>query len=58
MKDFYDDFSYILSFLVMVFIINAIAGEKVVKGFLALCIAGMVIFNAGAITDILKKAFS
>lgn len=58
MKEFYEDFGFIIAFLVMVLIIGVVTGEKVTKWFLYLVLFSMIILNADKTISMLKGAFT
>ena len=58
MKEFYNDFGFIIAFLIMVLIIGVIGGEKVTKWFLYLVLFSMIILNADKAIELLKGAFT
>ena len=52
MKDFYNSFSFIISFMILVILFEMLFGEKFVQAFLILVMASMAIFNADKIERI------
>lgn len=46
MKNFYDSFTFIVAFMILVLIFNMLFGDKFVEMFLMLVLASMVIMNA------------
>lgn len=46
MKNFYDSFTFIVAFMILVLIFNMLFGDKFVEMFLMLVLASMVILNA------------
>lgn len=58
MKNFYEDFSSILGFMIMTLIIEISFGEKVERYWLLLILFGMVILNYNKFTNFLTKYFT
>lgn len=54
MQNFYNSFTFILSFMIIVLIFNAIFGAKFVEWFLLLVLLSMVVVNADKAATIFK----
>ena len=54
MQRFFEDFSFIIAFMVMVLIISMAAGKEVTNKFLALVLFSMVIVNSDKIVSFLN----
>ena len=54
MKNFYDSFTFIISFMVLVLVFNMMFGSKFVEWFLLLVMLSMVVVNADKIKYIFK----
>lgn len=54
MQRFFEDFSFIIAFMVMVLIISMVAGKEVTNKFLALVLFSMVIVNSDKIVSFLN----
>ena len=54
MQNFYNNFSFLLSFMIMVNIFYMLLGPSFTEGFLLLVLAGMVITNADKFATIFK----
>ena len=54
MQSFYNSFSFLLAFLILVNILNMFLGEKFTEMFLLLVLAGMVILNADKFGTVFK----
>jgi len=52
MKNFYNSFSFILSFMLLVLIFNMIFGAKFTEWFLILVLASMVVVNSDKVNKI------
>ena len=51
-KDFYNSFSFIIAFMILVMLFEMLLGEKVTQAFLILVMASMAIFNADKVENI------
>ena len=58
MKTLYEDIGVIMGFLLLVFIVNSLVGEKASEAFCLLTLLTMVILNSGKITSFLSNAFN
>ena len=54
MQNFYNNFSFLLSFMIMVNIFYMLLGPSFTEGFLLLVLAGMVITNSDKFATIFK----
>lgn len=54
MQSFYNNFSFLLAFLILVNILNMLLGDKFTEMFLLLVLAGMVILNADKFSTVFK----
>lgn len=54
MKNFYNSFSFIITFMILVLIFEMIFGHKFVEWFLLLVLASMVVMNADKVKHIFK----
>ena len=57
MKDFYEDFSFIIGFMILCLLVLMSFGEKSERGFLLTTLFGMVILNADSVMTKKKKKF-
>ena len=57
MKEFYQDFGFIIGFMVLVLLWNMGFGEKGTRYFLLLVLVGMLVLNYGVMSDWLKNTF-
>ena len=51
-KDFYNSFSFIIAFMILVMLFEMLLGEKFTQAFLILVMASMAIFNADKVENI------
>ena len=54
MKNFYNSFTFILTFMILVLIFQMIFGTKFVEVFLLLVLASMVVVNADKFSEVFK----
>lgn len=54
MKDFYNSFSFIIAFMILVILFEMLFGETFTQAFLILVMVSMAVFNA----DKIEKIFS
>ena len=54
MQSFYNSFSFLLAFLILVNILNMLLGDKFTEMFLLLVLTGMVILNADKFGTVFK----
>lgn len=52
MKEFYESFSFIIAFMILVLIFQMLMGDKFVEMFLLLVLASMVILNSEKVTHV------
>ena len=57
MKDFYDDFSFIIGFMILCLLVLMSFGEKSERGFLLTTLFGMVILNADNVITFFNEKF-
>ena len=57
MKDFYDDFSFIIGFMILCLLVLMTFGEKSERGFLLTTLFGMVILNADSVMTFFSEKF-
>ena len=57
MKDFYDDFSFIIGFMILCLLVLMTFGEKSERGFLLTTLFGMVILNADSVMNFFSEKF-
>jgi hypothetical protein len=57
MKDFYNDFSFILGFMVLTLLVGMFAGEQSQKWFLLIVLLGMVLLNYQKFNQFLQEKF-
>lgn len=57
MKDFYDDFSFIIGFMILCLLVLMTFGEKAERGFLLTTLFGMVILNADSVMAFFSEKF-
>ena len=58
MKDFYEDFGFVIAFMAMTLFFNMAFDEKATRYFLLIVLAGMVILNAGTVSNWLSEKFT
>ncbi len=54
-KNFYNSFGFIISFLFMCIIISAVMGTKFLSKFLLLVFTSQLVINADIVTELIKK---
>ena len=54
MKNFYNSFSFIISFMLIVLVFQMIMGSKFIEYFLLLVLASMVVVNADKVKYLFK----
>lgn len=54
MKQFYNSFTFIITFMILILIFEMIFGSKFVETFLLLVLASMVVVNADKFSQIFK----
>lgn len=52
MQNFYNSFTFIISFMILVLIFNMLLGSKFTEKFLLLILLGMVLFNANKVSGV------
>lgn len=57
MKDFYEDFSFIIGFMILCLLVSMTFGEKSERGFLLTTLFGMVILNADSVMTFFSEKF-
>ena len=57
MRDFYDDFSFIIGFMILCLLVLMTFGEKSERGFLLTTLFGMVILNADSVMTFFSEKF-
>ena len=57
MKDFYEDFSIIIGFMILCLLVLMAFGEKSERGFLLTTLFGMVILNADSVMTFFSEKF-
>ena len=57
MKDFYEDFSFIIGFMILCLLVLMTFGEKSERGFLLTTLFGMVILNADSVMAFFSEKF-
>lgn len=57
MKQFYEDFSFILGFMVLCLLVLITFGEKAERSFLLLTLFSMVILKADKVTEFMDSNF-
>ena len=57
MKDFYEDFSFIIGFMILCLFVLMTFGEKSERGFLLTTLFGMVILNADSVMTFFSEKF-
>ena len=57
MKDFYEDFSFIIGFMILCLLVLMTFGEKSERGFLLTTLFGMVILNADSVMSFFSEKF-
>ena len=57
MKDFYEDFSFIIGFRILCLLVLMAFGEKSERGFLLTTLFGMVILNADSVMTFFSEKF-
>lgn len=54
MQNFYNSFTFILTFMILVLIFQMVFGNKFIETFLLLVLASMVVVNSDKFTSIFK----
>ena len=57
MKQFYDDFTYIIGFMILCLLVLLAFGEKAERGFLLMVLFSMTVLNAEKVTGFLDSHF-
>ena len=57
MKDFYEDFSFIIGFMILCLLVLMAFGEKSERCFLLTTLFGMVILNADSVMSFFSEKF-
>ncbi len=57
MRDFYEDFSFIIGFMILCLFVLMAFGEKSERGFLLTTLFGMVILNADSVMTFFSEKF-
>lgn len=57
MKDFYEDFGFIIGFMILCLLVLMAFGEKAERGFLLTTLFGMVILNADSVITFINDKF-
>ena len=57
MKDFYEDFGFIIGFMILCLLVLMAFGEKSERGFLLTTLFGMVILNADSVMSFFSEKF-
>ena len=57
MRDFYEDFSFIIGFMILCLLVLTTFGEKSERGFLLTTLFGMVILNADSVMTFFSEKF-
>ena len=57
MKEFYEDFSFIIGFMILCLRVLMAFGEKSERGFLLTTLFGMVILNADSVMTFFSEKF-
>ena len=57
MKDFYEDFGFIIGFMILCLLVLMAFGEKAERGFLLTTLFGMVILNADSVIAFINDKF-
>lgn len=57
MRDFYEDFSFIIGFMILCLLVLMTFGEKSERGFLLTTLFGMVILNADSVMTFFSEKF-
>ena len=57
MRDFYEDFSFIIGFMILCLLVLMTFGEKSERGFLLTTLFGMVILNADNVMTFFSEKF-
>lgn len=57
MKEFYEDFSFIIGFMILCLLVLMAFGEKSERGFLLTTLFGMVILNADSVMTFFSEKF-
>lgn len=57
MKDFYEDFGFIIGFMILCLLVLMAFGEKAERGFLLTTLFGMVILNADSVISFINDKF-
>ena len=58
MEQFYNDFKFIIGFMVLTLVVLMVAGEKAQRYFLLIVLLGMLLVNAEDFNSFLDSAFS
>lgn len=58
MKQFYEDFSFIIGFMVLCLLVLMAFGEKAERGFLLMVLFSMVIIRADKVANFMDTRFS
>lgn len=54
MKEFYNSFTFILTFMILVLIFQMVLGNKFVEVFLLLVLASMIVVNSDKFSQVFK----
>ena len=57
MNDFYEDFGFIIGFMILCLLVLMAFGEKSERGFLLTTLFGMVILNADSVMTFFSEKF-
>ena len=57
MKEFYEDFGFIIGFMILCLLVLMTFGEKSERGFLLTTLFGMVILNADSVMSFFSEKF-
>lgn len=57
MRDFYEDFGFIIGFMILCLLVLMAFGEKSERGFLLTTLFGMVILNADSVMTFFSEKF-
>ena len=57
MKDFYEDFGFIIGFMILCLLVLMAFGEKAERGFLLTTLFGMVILNVDSVISFINDKF-
>lgn len=58
MKQFYNDFKFIIGYMVLTLLVLMVGGDKAERYFLLITLLGMVLINSESITDFLDTNFT